>query len=101
MDITYNLTKDVRVGYMERRELELKQCFNARDRLDFDYLENIGHQLKGHARSFGFDRLEPIAKALEFAAFKNDVSMVNNVLGDLQNTIQRYSTPMRTSVGST
>lgn len=68
MDIPY----EMRVTYYKRRLEDYSACLKAIENQKTDFLQTVGHQMKGNAQPFGFDELAVIGNELEIAAKAND-----------------------------
>lgn len=71
---------DARLKYVERRKQDLTDCRAAVNKLDFNVLTRVGHQIKGNATTFGFEELSKIAIELENYALKKDVDKIKAIL---------------------
>lgn len=59
-------------NYLRRRLADLDSLEKALLQQDFEVCEEIGHRLKGSARTFGFKDLERVASSLEEDALNED-----------------------------
>lgn len=64
--------EDLIPEYIQNRLRDLKALDDALSGSDFDVMKRLGHQTKGHARSYGFPELETVAAELETAAQAQD-----------------------------
>ena len=80
MTIDSKVPIEMKGTYVERRKSELLELDKAIENNDFNFMEKIGHQIKGNAQSFGFDQLSPIAVALEKAAKSKDITEAKRVI---------------------
>ena len=67
----FELPKEAIVSYLRRRETDLDLLRQDLAEHSLKNFRRIGHQLRGNARSFGFDELEPIAERLEAVTESN------------------------------
>ncbi|MES2528407.1 MAG: Hpt domain-containing protein [Bdellovibrionota bacterium] len=56
--------------YVERRRRDLEECVRHLRDGKLNFIEKVGHQLKGNADTFGYPELSEIGKELEVAAQK-------------------------------
>lgn len=68
------------VRYLRNRSTDLKACENYFKDQDYESIKKITHQIRGSARTFGFEELESIAINLEEAALKTDSIQIQNCL---------------------
>lgn len=54
--------------YFERRKRDLEECVRHLREGKMNFIEKVGHQLKGNAVTFGYPELSTIGKELEIAA---------------------------------
>jgi HPt (histidine-containing phosphotransfer) domain-containing protein len=67
-----DVTLVMRQNYLKRRRDEYAKCIIEIKNKKTDFLETIGHQLRGNAQPFGFDELAIIGNELEKAAKVSD-----------------------------
>jgi HPt (histidine-containing phosphotransfer) domain-containing protein len=85
-----DVPEEFRIAYIHRRKADFIECLKALESCDFDFLEKIGHQVRGNAQSFGFDELSPVGTNLEKAAKAKDLSMARKIVenfGEILSTI--------------
>ena len=90
MSTEIDVPKEFRIAYIQRRKTDFIQCLKALESSDFNFLEKIGHQIRGNAQSFGFDELSPIGISLEKAAKAKDLPMARTIVetfGELVDSI--------------
>ncbi|HLT22091.1 MAG TPA: Hpt domain-containing protein [Bacteriovoracaceae bacterium] len=67
-------------NYLRRRLEDIDHLEKALMVHDFEICQEIGHRLKGSARTFGFEDLEELASALEDdAANEDEISLAQDV----------------------
>ncbi|GEM_PF-5288994 len=71
---------DLRLGYFQKRLVDLKKLKQAANDMDFYLIETISHDVAGTAKSYGFGSLGQICMELERAAMEKDTSKVINLL---------------------
>lgn len=79
---------EARQKYLDRRKQDIVACQEALTKQDFNFLERIGHQLKGNAITFGFDEFTNIAVALELAAKTKDMTQLTDLVGKFTAAVQ-------------
>ncbi len=60
--------EDMLGRYFERRKRDLDECVKHLREGRLNFIEKVGHQLKGNAVTFGYPELSEIGKELEVAA---------------------------------
>lgn len=72
--------------------LKMRQDYLARRRSDLDTLRSenppfktLGHQIKGNARSYGFEALEGIARRMEVLNENSSKAVVNSLVSEFEN----------------
>ncbi len=91
MSVDCEIPNEMKSLYIERRKVDIKECLNAFEILNFSFIEKIGHQTLGNAQSFGFDSLTTIARDLEIAAREKNISRLNLILKDFSIAIENLS----------
>ncbi|MES9845229.1 MAG: Hpt domain-containing protein [Candidatus Sedimenticola sp. PURPLELP] len=76
---------DLVPGYLAHRERDLSECWRMIDERNYCQIRRIGHNIKGSAGGFGFEKLSSIGKALERAAHKADQETIVFCLEELRN----------------
>jgi len=75
--------------YEGKLKEHLQNALQAVEKLDNQYVQTIGHRIKGSAESFGFDKAGEIGKTLEFAAKENDTPAIKQALSLLADYLDR------------
>ncbi|MFN3454065.1 MAG: Hpt domain-containing protein [Pseudobdellovibrio sp.] len=57
--------------YLQRRQNDLEQLKQSLRERSVEAFNRIGHQIKGNAKSYGFDNLEPIGIEMEKLCLEN------------------------------
>jgi HPt (histidine-containing phosphotransfer) domain-containing protein len=68
MPFSYLPPLTLRMAYLKRRKADVLKLKSAIEVKNFKFIENLGHQIKGTADSFGFSSLTKCASELEQAA---------------------------------
>jgi len=84
----YEIPKELRVKYLERRWDDLKNCQEALSNKDFDFLSRLGHQLKGNAATYGFEQLGLLAIRLEESAKLKNMTEITSILNLFKDYLQ-------------
>lgn len=94
MDTNF-LSQDFRQLYLARRSKDLQDCDRHLSIQNWSYFENLGHQLKGNAPSYGYKELQKIAVRIEFFAQKKDLSCLEKSIHEFKKWLanQKISTP--------
>lgn len=83
------IPEDVKIKYIERRKIDLLNCHKALSDLNFDFLSNIGHQIKGNAVTFGYSQLEPLAIEMESLAIAKDTKNLSLLLARIDECLSQ------------
>ena len=68
----FSIPPEMREKYLSRRRIDLEILSSSLEARSADEFKRIGHQLKGNARSFGYQQLELIGQKFEDAAERKD-----------------------------
>lgn len=77
--------------YMENRFRDIEQCRKFLSEDNFSEISNVGHKLKGNARTYGFLKLEEIGISLEKYAHqrnKKELEMLINYFSEYINSVE-------------
>ena len=85
---TMQVPTEARQKYLDRRKQDAVACQEALAKQDFNFLERIGHQIKGNAITFGFDELTNVAVAMEIAAKAKDLHQLTDLVAKFTMAIQ-------------
>ena len=85
---TMQVPIEARLKYLDRRKQDIVACQEALAKQDYNFLERIGHQIKGNAVTFGFDEFTNIAVALETAAKAKDLNLITELVGKFTTAVQ-------------
>ena len=77
--------------YLENRRRECAVIERLLASGGMEYIQGIGHRMKGSGGSFGFDEVSDIGEALEFAAQFADAEGVRSAVGRLESFLARVS----------
>ncbi|MCM2354608.1 MAG: Hpt domain-containing protein [Pseudobdellovibrio sp.] len=78
---------EARQKYLERRKQDITASKEALLKLDYHFLERLGHQVKGNAITFGFDELTNIAVAIEQAAKAKNITQLQTLVEQLETAV--------------
>ncbi len=85
MDVT-----DLIPAYLERRSQEIIQMNDLLEKNDYRMLKRIGHQLKGSAKSYGFEDLGNLGSELEKASEEGKFDLVRSVVDKISQKVIEY-----------
>jgi len=85
---TMQVPIEARQKYLDRRKQDITACQEAVSKQDFQFLECIGHQIKGNALTFGFDELTSVAVAMELAAKAKDLTQLKELVEKFSAAVQ-------------
>lgn len=78
---------EARQKYLERRRQDIIASREALSKQDFNFLERLGHQIKGNAVTFGFDELTGIAAAIEQAAKAKNTNQLQELVDKFESAV--------------
>ncbi len=81
---------DLIPSYLERRTKEIDQMKECIEKNDLKNLIRIGHQLKGSAKSYGFEELGQLGDELEQLASGENMGEIKLVVAKIVNRITEY-----------
>jgi two-component system sensor histidine kinase/response regulator len=81
---------DLIPAYLERRTQELSQMNDLMARSDLKTLGRIGHQLKGSAKSYGFEELGALGGELEKVSQEGQMDLVKSIVEKISLKITEY-----------
>lgn len=81
---------DLIPSYLERRSKEIEQMKEYISNNDLNGLVRIGHQLKGSAKSYGFEELGELGNQLEQVAQFEDMNKIEEVVSQITQKISDY-----------
>lgn len=84
---TMQVPVEARQKYLERRKQDVIASKEALSKLDYAFLERLGHQIKGNAITFGFDELTNIAVAIEQAAKAKNTAQLQDLVTQFEAAI--------------
>ena len=74
--------------YLDNRKRDLQILREAIEKNDFKTLQSIGHKIRGHALSYGFDRLSSICAMIEKAAGEKKYEIIVSLLNEYRDYIE-------------
>lgn len=74
--------------YFERRKRDLHECIEHLKSGDLNFIEKVGHQLKGNGVTFGFPELSEIGGELETAARSGNEAAISQVMGKFSDWVE-------------
>lgn len=75
--------------FLGNRENDLRILRDALTRQDFGAIQAIGHRLKGDGGGYGFDRITEIGASMEQAAKRQDHSVIEQQVLQLEDFLRR------------
>ncbi|AZZ35531.1 hypothetical protein CIK05_01520 [Bdellovibrio sp. qaytius] len=85
---TMQVPIEARQKYLDRRKQDIVACQEALAKQDFQFLERVGHQIKGNAVTFGFDQFTNVAVAMEIAAKAKDLTQLSALVAQFTTAVQ-------------
>ncbi len=70
--------------YLGRRKDDFEKCRQAVNNNEFEFVQNVGHQIRGNGSSFGFDILGEIGGELEDASKTRDLNSLQKAMARFQ-----------------
>ena len=77
--------------YLESRRRDCTEIERLLAFGDMEYIQTMGHRMKGSGGSFGFDEISEIGEALELAAQVTDAEGIKSAVGRLERYLARVS----------
>ena len=82
---------NLRPGYLERRKNEISQLKQAAQNKDFETIKVISHNIKGTAKTYGFETLESVAKLIYDSASSREMTDVETHLNEYEALLKQAS----------
>lgn len=79
---------DIVPEFLLNRRDEVPNLWAALKKFDYDYIQTIGHRLKGNAGGYGFDQMGHIGSDIEEAAKVKNNSKIETALNELKNYLE-------------
>jgi HPt (histidine-containing phosphotransfer) domain-containing protein len=76
----FQIPLSLKEKYMERRRADIKICEQALLDKNFEFLSHHGHQIKGNAATYGFDKLGELGAQLEIHSKQENESEIKVIL---------------------
>ncbi len=80
----FEIPDSLRQKYLQRRQQDVKDCFQKLHQSDWFYFTHLGHQLKGNAASYGYEDLAQIAERMEALAKEKDGTKLFDTLNEFR-----------------
>src|SRR5690606_24804862 len=75
--------------YVTNRRKDMADLQSAAARGDYEFIERLGHKLKGNAETFGFTHLGKIGRELESAARERQPQRIHALLSDMKSYLDQ------------
>ena len=79
-------------AYLQKCRQNVIAMLNAVDRVDFETVTILGHQMRGSGGAFGFQAITDIGAALQEAAESADTEASRKWVGELSSCLDRVET---------
>lgn len=89
--MSIQISDEAKTRYLLRRHKDLDDCKAALQNKDFRFLQNIGHQLKGNAVTFGHPALGELGAHIEQSAKDQDSSQLEQCLKNFEDYLAAIS----------
>jgi len=76
-------------GYLENRNKDVQGIEEALTRSDFEWIQRLGHTLKGSGSGYGFDFISAIGLSLEEGGKEKNAGRIQAALHDLCDFLER------------
>lgn len=76
-------------GFLNNRNRDVQSLREALSSGAVDEVKSIGHNLKGVGGGYGFDRITELGAELEEAALRNDNTVIEGLIADLEDYLRR------------
>jgi HPt (histidine-containing phosphotransfer) domain-containing protein len=83
---------DLIPAYLQNCRQNVIAMADALDRVDFETVTFLGHQMKGSGGAFGFQAITDIGAALQEAGESADTAASRKSMGDLSSYLDRVAT---------
>ena len=90
LEIDHEL-KPIVPEYLENRRLDCAEIEGLLATGGMEYIQIMGHRMKGSGGSYGFDEISAIGEALELAAQVADVEGIRSAVRRLERYLDRVS----------
>ena len=82
-------------AYLQNCRHNVTVMLDALDRVDFETVTSLGHQMRGSGGSYGFPAITDISAALQEAAESADANVSRKWVGELSNYLDGIDTDVR------
>src|SRR5262249_28327450 len=69
--------------YLKHRKEEVDKIEAAISEGDFEWIAQVGHRLRGNAKTYGFEPLGVLGESLQKAATSRNVSQIRTITGSM------------------
>ena len=76
-------------GYLENRQKDIEGINEALARADFEWIQRLGHTLKGSGSGYGFDFISAIGLSLENSGKEKSAEKIQALVNDLCDFLER------------
>lgn len=95
MNDTFEVPIESRANYIRRRQSDILRMKSDLNGSDFQFIKQIGHQMKGNAVTFQFPELADIGRRLEASAQDGDKTQIHKILNEFEAIIQNSLSLLR------
>lgn len=81
--------RDLIPGFLIRQGKHATAMAEALTYRDFDFIQTLGHKIKGTCGGYGFDALSDLGRAIDQAATRHDPEQLEALLNQLQIYLER------------
>ena len=82
-------------AYLQNCRQNVIVMLDALDRVDFETVTSLGHQMRGSGGIFGFQAITDIGAAIELAAESADTDASRKWVGELSSYLEGVETPQQ------
>lgn len=75
--------------FLDRRQQDVSELLNAVQRMDFQTVTTIGHQMKGSGSGYGFDYLSELGEKIEEEAMASRMEKIPDLAEKLAGYLKR------------
>lgn len=90
LEVFMQVPDEMMIRYFERRKRDLLGCIEHLKSGDLNFIEKVGHQLKGNGVTFGYPELSMIGGELEVAAQSGDHRVISKAMSKFSEWVEGH-----------
>lgn len=80
---------DIVSTFLEHRQADVGRLQSALDRVEFETIQNLGHDIEGTGATFGFEQLTEIGRVMKLAAKSKQSTEIQISIDELADYLAR------------